>query len=119
MVAQGFTPDVIIHRIVTGGTQAGLIGRVRAFSPKTRAHKHQRRRFSNSSGMWSSRLLPGCESALGLAAGSLGVEGACEWTTPCRRGLWQSSDESIVAQQMAARFEALSRSLVQAKAMAA
>ena len=54
------------------------------------------------------RLVAGIESALELPAGALGGGARCEVDdTFVGAGYGQPSDESIVAQQMAARFEAL------------
>ena len=54
------------------------------------------------------RLVAGMESALGLASGALGGGARCEVDdTFVGAGYGQPSDESIVAQQMTARFEAI------------
>ena len=108
MVAQGVSPDVIIHATSSGGTQAGLIAGCALYSPKTRVIGISADDPAGSIRDVVLRLVAGVESALGLPAGSLGGGARCEVDdTFVGPGYGQPSDESLVAQQMAARFEAL------------
>ena len=107
-LAQGVSPDFIIHATSSGGTQAGLIAGCAIYSPKTRVIGISADDPAGSIRDVVLRLVAGVESGLGLAAGSLGGGGRCEVDdTFVGAGYGQPSDESIVAQQMAARFEAL------------
>jgi 1-aminocyclopropane-1-carboxylate deaminase/D-cysteine desulfhydrase-like pyridoxal-dependent ACC family enzyme len=120
LVSQGVSPDVIIHATSSGGTQAGLIAGCALYSPKTRVVGISADDPASSIRDVVLRLVAGIESTLGLPAGSLGGGNRCEVDdTFVGAGYGQPSDESIVAQQMAARFEAvLTDHWYTAKAMA-
>jgi L-cysteate sulfo-lyase len=108
MVAQGVTPDVIIHATSSGGTQAGLIAGCALYSPQTRVIGISADDPAASIRDVVLRLVAGIESALELPATSLGGGARCEVDdTFVGAGYGQPSDESMVAQQMAARFEAI------------
>ena len=108
LVAQGVSPDVIIHATSSGGTQAGLIAGCALYSPKTRVVGISADDPAGSIRDVVLRLVAGVESSLGLPVGSLGGPGRCEVDdTFVGGGYGIPTDESIVAQQMAARFEAI------------
>ena len=108
MVAQGVTPDVIVHASSSGGTQAGLIAGCALYAPKTRVVGISADDPAASIRDVVLRVVAGVESALGLAAGALGGGARCEVDdTFVGAGYGEPSDESIVAQQMTARFEAI------------
>lgn len=108
MVSQGVTPDVIIHASSSGGTQAGLIAGCALFSPTTRVIGISADDPAAEIRTVVLRLVAGVESALGLPAGSLCGADRCEVDdTFVGGGYGVPSDESQVAQQMAARFEAI------------
>ena len=108
LVAQGVSPDVIVHASSSGGTQAGLIAGCALYSPKTRVIGISADDPASSIRDVVLRLVAGIEASLGLAAGSLGGGARCEVDdTFVGAGYGQPSDESIVAQQMTARFEAI------------
>ena len=108
LVSQGVSPDIIIHATSSGGTQAGLIAGCALYSPKTRVVGISADDPANSIRDVVLRLVAGIESSLGLPSGSLGGGTRCEVDdTFIGGGYGIPSDESIVAQQMAARFEAL------------
>jgi 1-aminocyclopropane-1-carboxylate deaminase/D-cysteine desulfhydrase-like pyridoxal-dependent ACC family enzyme len=108
MVAQGVTPDVIVHATSSGGTQAGLIAGCALYSPSTRVIGISADDPAHEIQDVVLRLVGGIEAALGLAAGSLGAAQRCEVDDTFRGGGYGvATDESTVAQQMAARFEAV------------
>jgi 1-aminocyclopropane-1-carboxylate deaminase/D-cysteine desulfhydrase-like pyridoxal-dependent ACC family enzyme len=108
MVAQGVSPEVIIHASSSGGTQAGLIVGCALYSPQTRVIGISADDPARSIGDVVLRVVAGVESALGLPAGSLGGAARCEVDdTFVGGGYGVPTDESTVAQQMAARFEAI------------
>lgn len=108
MVAQGVSPDVIIHATSSGGTQAGLIAGCALYSPGTRVVGISADDPAGSIRDVVLRLVAGVESALWLPVGSLGGPVRCEVDdTFVGGGYGVPTDESIVAQQMAARFEAM------------
>jgi 1-aminocyclopropane-1-carboxylate deaminase/D-cysteine desulfhydrase-like pyridoxal-dependent ACC family enzyme len=108
MVAQGVTPDVIVHASSSGGTQAGLIAGCALYSPKTRVIGISADDPARSIRDVVLRLVAGVESALGLPVGSSGGAERCDIDdTFVGGGYGVPTDESIVAQQMAARFEAI------------
>jgi 1-aminocyclopropane-1-carboxylate deaminase/D-cysteine desulfhydrase-like pyridoxal-dependent ACC family enzyme len=108
MVAQGVTPDVIIHATSSGGTQAGLIAGCALYTPTTRVIGISADDPAHEIRDTVLRLVGGVEHALGIATGSLGGRARCEVDdTFVGGGYGVPSDESTVAQQLAARFEAL------------
>lgn len=108
MVAQGLTPDVIVHATSSGGTQAGLIAGCSLYSPVTRVVGISADDPAQDIRAVVLRLVAGIETGLGLPAGSLGGADRCEVDdTFVGGGYGVATDESVVAQQMAARFEAI------------
>jgi D-cysteine desulfhydrase len=108
MVAQGVTPDVIVHATSSGGTQAGLIAGCALYSPSTRVIGISADDPAYEIRDVVLRVVGGIETALGLASGSLGGAQRCEVDdTFVGGGYGVATDESTVAQQMAARFEAV------------
>jgi 1-aminocyclopropane-1-carboxylate deaminase/D-cysteine desulfhydrase-like pyridoxal-dependent ACC family enzyme len=108
MVAQGVTPDVIIHATSSGGTQAGLIAGCALYAPDTRVVGISADDPAHEIRDVVLRLVGGIEHALNLATGSLGGAARCEVDdTFVGEGYGVPSDESTVAQQLAARFEAI------------
>jgi 1-aminocyclopropane-1-carboxylate deaminase/D-cysteine desulfhydrase-like pyridoxal-dependent ACC family enzyme len=108
MVAQGVSPDVIVHASSSGGTQAGLIVGCALYSPNTRVIGISADDPARSIGEVVLRVVADVERALGLPVGSLGAAARCEVDdTFVGSGYGQPTDDSIVAQQMAARFEAI------------
>lgn len=108
MVAQGVTPDVIVHATSSGGTQAGLIAGCALYSPSTRVIGISADDPAHEIRNVVLQLVGGIEAALGLATGSLGGAQRCEVDdTFVGAGYGMATDESMVAQQLAARFEAL------------
>jgi 1-aminocyclopropane-1-carboxylate deaminase/D-cysteine desulfhydrase-like pyridoxal-dependent ACC family enzyme len=120
MVAQGVTPDVIVHATSSGGTQAGLIAGCALYSPSTRVIGISADDPAHEIRSVVLQLIGGIESTLGLASGSLGGAQRCEVDdTFVGSGYGAATDESTVAQQLAARFEAvLTDHWYTAKAMA-
>ena len=108
MVAQGVTPDVIVHATSSGGTQAGLIAGCALYSPGTRVIGISADDPAHEIRDVVLRLVAGIENALGLATGTLGGPARCEVDdTFVGAGYGVATDESTVAQQLAARFEAI------------
>jgi 1-aminocyclopropane-1-carboxylate deaminase/D-cysteine desulfhydrase-like pyridoxal-dependent ACC family enzyme len=108
MVQQGMSPDVIVHASSSGGTQAGLIAGCALYSPKTRVVGISADDPAGEIRDVVLRLVAGVESALALPAGSLGGAARCEVDdTFVGGGYGVPTDESSVAQQMTARFEAI------------
>ena len=108
MVAQGVTPDVIVHATSSGGTQAGLIAGCALYSPSTRVIGISADDPAHEIRSVVLQLIGGIESTLGLASGSLGGAQRCEVDdTFVGSGYGAATDESTVAQQLAARFEAV------------
>ena len=108
LVAQGVTPDVIVHGASSGGTQAGLIAGCALYSPATRVIGISADDPAHEIRDTVLRLVGGIEHALGLATGSLGGAERCEVDdTFVGTGYGVPSDESTVAQQLAARYEAV------------
>jgi len=108
MVAQGTMPDVIIHATSSGGTQSGLIAGCALYSPATRVIGISADDPAHEIRDVVLRLVGGIEHALGLSTGSLGGPARCEVDdTFVGSGYGLPSDESTVAQQLAARFEAV------------
>lgn len=108
MVAQGVTPGVIVHATSSGGTQAGLIAGCALYSPSTRVIGISADDPAHEIRDVVLRLVGGIEGALGLATGSLGGPQRCEVDdTFVGAGYGIATDESSVAQQLAARFEAV------------
>ena len=108
MVTQGLTPDVIVHASSSGGTQAGLIAGCALYSPATRVIGISADDPAHEIRDVVLGLVGGIEQALGLTSGSLGATERCEVDdTFVGGGYGVATDESTVAQQLAARFEAL------------
>lgn len=108
MVAQGVKPDVIVHGTSSGGTQAGLIAGCALYSPETRVIGISADDPASEIRDVVLRLVSGIESTLGLSTGSLGAAARCDVDdTFVGAGYGIPTDESQVAQQMAARFEAI------------
>jgi L-cysteate sulfo-lyase len=108
MVSQGYTPDVIVHASSSGGTQAGLIAGCALYSPKTRVVGISADDPASEIRDVVLRLVAGIETVLGIPAGSLGGADRCDVDdTFVGEGYGVPSSESRVAQQMAARFEAI------------
>jgi 1-aminocyclopropane-1-carboxylate deaminase/D-cysteine desulfhydrase-like pyridoxal-dependent ACC family enzyme len=108
MIAQGVSPDVIVHATSSGGTQAGLIAGCALFSPRTRVIGISADDPASSIRDTVLRLVAGVESSLGLSAGALQGAARCEVDdTFVGAGYGIPTDESQVAQHMCARYEAL------------
>jgi len=108
LVAQGVTPDVIVHATSSGGTQAGLIAGCALYSPSTRVIGISADDSAREIRDVVLRLVGGIESGLGLPVGSLGGAQRCEVDdTFVGGGYGVPTDESHVAQELAARFEAI------------
>jgi 1-aminocyclopropane-1-carboxylate deaminase/D-cysteine desulfhydrase-like pyridoxal-dependent ACC family enzyme len=108
LVAGGIRPDVIVHASSSGGTQAGLIAGCALYSPGTRVIGISADDPAQEIRTVVLRLVAGIESALALPAGTLGGAGRCEVDdTFVGEGYGVASDESRVAQELAARFEAV------------
>ena len=121
MVAQGVTPDVIVHATSSGGTQAGLIAGCALYSPATRVIGISADDPAHEIRDVVVRLVGGIEAALGLTTGSLGDATRCEVDDSfVGGGYGVATDESTAAQQLAARYEAvLTDHWYTAKALAA
>jgi len=108
LVSQGITPDVIVHASSSGGTQAGLIAGCALYAPATRVIGISADDPAHEIRDVVLRLVGSVESALGLPVGSLGGAVRCEVDdTFIGGGYGVPSDESMVAQELAARFEAI------------
>lgn len=108
LVAQGVTPDVIVHATSSGGTQAGLIAGCALYAPETRVIGVSADDPAGNIRDTVLRLVAGVESALGLTTGSLGGAARCEVDdTFVGGGYGEPTDESRVAQELAARYEAI------------
>ena len=108
LVAQGATPDVIVHATSSGGTQAGLIAGCALYSPSTRVIGISADDPAHEIRDVVLRLVGGVESGLALPAGSLGGAERCEVDDSfVGGGYGVPTDESRVAQELAARFEAI------------
>jgi 1-aminocyclopropane-1-carboxylate deaminase/D-cysteine desulfhydrase-like pyridoxal-dependent ACC family enzyme len=108
LVAQGIRPDVIVHASSSGGTQAGLIAGCALYAPATRVIGISADDPAHEIRAVVLRLVAGVESALDLPAGALGGATRCEVDdTFVGAGYGIPSDESRVAQELGARFEAV------------
>ncbi|HEX6313814.1 MAG TPA: D-cysteine desulfhydrase family protein [Gemmatimonadaceae bacterium] len=108
LVRQSVTPDVIVHASSSGGTQAGLIAGCALYSPRTRVIGVSADDPAHEIRTVVLRLVAGIESALDLPAGALGGGERCDVDdTFVGEGYGIPSDESRVAQELAARFEAV------------
>ena len=108
MVAQGVTPDVIVHGCSSGGTQAGLIAGCALYSPRTKVIGVSADDPAPDIAEVVLRLLGDMETGLQLDAGALGGRAACEVDDQLvGAGYGVPTAESREAQAMAARHEAM------------
>ena len=108
LVSQGVRPGVIVHATSSGGTQAGLIAGCALYSPGTRVIGVSADDPAGEIRNVVLRLVSGVETSLGIPVGSLGGPARCEVDdTFVGGGYGEPTDESRVAQELAARFEAL------------
>lgn len=108
LVAQGVTPDVIVHATSSGGTQAGLIAGCALFSPATRVIGVSADDPAAEIRRTVLGICRGMEQRLALTPGSLGAEARCEVDdTMIGEGYGIPSPASLEAQDLAARREAI------------
>jgi 1-aminocyclopropane-1-carboxylate deaminase/D-cysteine desulfhydrase-like pyridoxal-dependent ACC family enzyme len=108
LVAQGTTPDVIVHASSSGGTQAGLIAGCALYAPGTRVIGISADDPADEIAAVVVRLLGDMENAWGIDHGALGGPAACEVDdTFVGEGYGIESAASREAQELAARHEAI------------
>lgn len=108
MVAQGITPDVIVHATSSGGTQAGLIAGCALYAPHTRVIGISADDPAEEITSVVLRLLGDMEHVLGLDHGTLGARSACVVdATFVGDGYGIATPESREAQSLGARYEAM------------
>ena len=108
MVAQGVTPDVIVHASSSGGTQAGLIAGCALYAPDTRVIGISADDPAGEISGVIRRLLSDMESALDAGFGALGSQSAISVDDAfVGGGYGVPTPASTEAQQLAARHEAM------------
>lgn len=108
MVAQGVTPDVIVHSSSSGGTQAGLLAGCALHGLSTRIIGVSADDPVEAIGRKVIGIVEGVEERLGLAPGSLAAADRFEAdATFVGGGYGVPSEASREAQHLAARTEAL------------
>ena len=112
MVAQGVTPDVIVHATSSGGTQAGLVAGCALYAPRTRVTGVSADDPAGDIRRTVLGIIAGMETELGLDADMLAGSGqrATGWDvddSQVGEGYGVPTDASRQAQDLAARTEAV------------